>query len=184
MKDKFLFPIFIIVLSVLVGCVQQAVAIADPVKKNNIQPEMAEQLNNEGILLVDAFCSPDRIRTAVAQVSWRASVEEAEIQELDVTIFKTGFEKDVYGSLSPLKPDSRLRLTDSAQEQEATLGGIIRLEVTGADYDRENNLVILEISDLEPGLNYFWRLRVDGETISKPVVIEAPVCVADEAEGE
>jgi hypothetical protein len=142
-----------------------------------IRPTYTPSARNQP-LQVEAFCSPTQFHTSIVRVSWQASQAEAENQELQVTTFKTGFEKGVFGALAPLS-DKRLRLTGMAKEKQATTAGLQRLQVALYNYDQEHTLVNVEISNLEPGLLYFLRLQSKGETVGRMMSVEAPICVAD-----
>ena len=166
---------------VLIGCAQQAQSMPEQVDLQP-QPAQAETPVAENELQVVVFCSPERLRTPAAVISWRTGYEEAQAQELDVTSFKRGFELDAFGTLSPTKPGDRLLISVLDKNQQASMESLQRLEFTRSDYDRQNAVISVEILNLEPGVNYFWRLRVGDEPIGQIIKSEAPICVADEEE--
>jgi hypothetical protein len=169
-----------LIIITLICCVSIGVAGCVPIPtptppKIRIRPTYTPSTRNQP-LLVDVFCSPTQFHTSIARVSWQASQAEAEGQELQITTYKNGFEKGVFGSLAPLR-DKRLRLSGMAREKQATTGGLQRLQGGLYNYDLKN--VNIEISNLEPGLLYFVRLQSAGKTVGSVMRVEAPICVAD-----
>jgi hypothetical protein len=129
-------------------------------------------------LQAEVFCSPTQIRTGMARISWQASEEEIRVQQLQVTIFKQGFEQGVFGSISPLQ-EKQLTLSGLARERRAVTEGLQRLNAVLYSYDPKEQKVTVELSDLEPGLLYFLRLQSGDKTVGSVLKVEAPICPAD-----
>jgi len=173
--------------------------------------------DNEGpgpfTLQCEVYCSSEKLRTANARLSWADprmrlireanSLDTADRdlgEEIETTVFKDGFEENLYASfptklearelaprLAPETADANLRayqLLLTGVSRPAIEGRSIEALLGGSPQDVETSAVI---EGLEPGLTYYWRVRVqmpDGVEISQSVACVAPVCPADLQEGD
>lgn len=147
----------------------------------------------------EAFCSERKLRTSNVRLRWsispdaRSTAKLASLasakQTLDTTVYVNGFEKGVYVSLplggaatAPMAPATaqaaQLRQTPPRAFQ-------IRLIESGpaaAKTARDVGEFTAVVEDLEPGVNYKWRLTVEapsGKLVSAPVEVQAVTCPAD-----
>jgi hypothetical protein len=114
----------------------------------------------------------------VTHISWQASEEQLNVQQLQVTIFKQGFEQGIFGSMSPLQ-DKQLNLSPLTRERQAVTEGLQRLNAALYSYNSRDQQVTVELANLEPGLLYFFRLQSEGKTVGSVLKVEAPICPAD-----
>ena len=129
-------------------------------------------------LQAEVFCSPAQIRTAVTHISWQASEEQLRVQQLQMTIFKQGFEQGIFGTMSPLQ-DKQLNLSPLTRERQAVTEGLQRLNAALYSYNPKDQTVTVELANLEPGLLYFFRLQSEGKTVGSVLKVESPICPAD-----
>lgn len=158
----------------------------------------------------ETFCSPSKLRTAVARLSWidpKLKAPDAVAPtapgefSIETTIFKEGFADDVFAVIGSAEPGTRaapmfdaedtgpqalrafeLEVTSVVQPQ---IQGVGALDVMASSPEQLQTSVTIE--NLEPGLTYFWRLRLplDGRSVESEVVrCVAPICVADMQEEE
>jgi hypothetical protein len=164
--------------------------------------ETRSQSESGVTLIAEVFCSETRLRTANVRLRWSlspaarsaAGVESlaAASQSVDATVFAGGFEKGLYVTLAvpaatPPKPVAATPQA-SAQASKKPLRAfqIQLIEVLptpagplAAGVEREMGVVI---EDLEPGVNYTWRLNLgtaSGKLVSAPLSVLAPTCPAD-----
>jgi hypothetical protein len=161
-------------------------------------------------LTCETFCSPTKLRTAVARLSWTdpnlrlAEPSEARAAPAPVTIqttvFKDGFDDQLFATI-PTAPDARAEPAfetppegpQSLRAFDLRLTGIVRPEIAGefsseaTPRSSEQQQTSVTIENLEPGLTYFWRLsftRNGEQVLSETAACPAPICVADMREGE
>ena len=153
------------------------------------------------IVTCEVFCSETKLRTGNARISWRLTagpggpeafgigdMSSAE-QRLETTVFKNGFDKDLYASFQTLERGTETRpALESSLEPGAMRAYQLQIievkqpagmEALGAGGATLTDTVI---EGLEPGMNYTWRVVVetdDGQLVSKTVMCQAPVCPAD-----
>ncbi|MGB5987882.1 MAG: hypothetical protein WBG37_21435 [Desulfobacterales bacterium] len=152
-------------------------------------------------LVCETFCSETKLRTASVRLIWStASIPKAaktslskNSQRLETTVFKGGFEKQLYIELPLSAPGRDIKaVRDRALQDEQRrayqlqileVGPISKLETTEAFGLRKNSDETAAIIDnLEPGLNYTWRIVIEdseGDIVSHSVTCQAPVCPAD-----
>lgn len=155
-----------------------------------------------GSLTCEVYCSETRLRTAVARLSWisprmfqGASPTPAGpvAEELQTTVFKNGFAKDLYARFPTLSsgedpqpaaaaalPEPKMRAYDleirRVEPPTAPPGSLM----PSADVPAARTTV--EIEDLEPGMTYTWRIvtgTAGGQEVAETVTCVAPVCPAD-----
>lgn len=155
---------------------------------------------------VEGFCSETRLRTSNARITWRAGRAAlagmasltAAPQRLETTVFKGGFEKGLYvalpigdaaadrpiAAIAPAIPGvagaAQQTLTRRAYQIRLIAVTAPRAAAAAAAADTSEMDAVVE--NLEPGVNYTWRLAVDapaGRMVSPTVSLRAPVCPAD-----
>jgi hypothetical protein len=153
---------------------------------------------------VEGFCSETRLRTSNARITWRAGSAAiagmanlaAAPQRLETTVFKGGFEKGLYvalpigdaaadrpiAAIAPAVPGvagaAQQTLTRRAYQIRLIAVTAPRAAAAAADASEMDAVV----ENLEPGVNYTWRLAVDapaGRMVSPTVSLRALVCPAD-----
>jgi len=132
-------------------------------------------------LQVEVSCSPTKIRTPIARISWEGSEETLQGQRLDVTVYKDGFSRGVYASLSSVRPSERF-VIPRAEKALAYRPPGLDLVVSNVETSRQTRRPAVVVEGLQPGLNYFWRIVAEtkGLSVSSEVVRQqAPVCPAD-----
>lgn len=166
--------------------------------------EESRSVSPQGLSLsAEVFCSETKLRTASVRVKWgltpaasdaikTASLASAK-QTLDTTVYAQGFEKGLYASLS-IPTGGVVRdavaatvvATQATPARETPRAFQIRLVETRTASpgvsDAVNGGLEAVVEDLEPGVNYTWRLTIEagaGKLVSSPLTIQAPVCPAD-----
>ena len=155
-------------------------------------------------LSADVFCSETKLRTANVRVKWSLSAAARDAvraptfanakQTLDTTVYAQGFEKGLYASL-PIPTGGPARVAVAATvaappgaqaAREIPRAFQIRLVETRVAAPNVSDLTTGEfeavVEDLEPGVNYTWRLTIEtgaGTLVSAPITIQAPACPAD-----
>jgi hypothetical protein len=152
----------------------------------------------------EVFCSEAKLRTANVRLRWslspaaRSTTKLATLanakQTLDTTVYANGFEKGLYVSLavpsgSVLKavtPVTPAAAPGAQARQPPPRAFQIRLIEAGPARAKEAAVDSGEftavVEDLEPGVNYTWRLTIEapsGRLVSAPVTAQAPACPAD-----
>ncbi len=151
-------------------------------------------------LHVEGFCSETRLRTSNARITWRARASAlgagvaslaTATQRLETTVFKNGFDRGLFvalpiGDAAADRPIAAVAQAPAAQQQPPRRAYQIRLievnaaraAVAAADTSEMDAVV----ENLEPGMNYTWRMAVDaaaGRMVSPSVSLRALVCPAD-----
>jgi hypothetical protein len=164
-------------------------------------PTVAAPVPAEVGLVCEVVCSSTKPRTAVARISWTegrqpGGVARAEAaarsQRLSATVFKGGFEDELYvsfrtedvetemlplsaqGGVEPPVPALDVRLTDVERPPVAT-------EAAGAAPTAPQRATAV-VEGLEAGINYYWQITTTGPTgeeVTETVRCQAPVCPAD-----
>lgn len=155
-----------------------------------------------GTLTCEVYCSETRLRTANARISWigpgmfqggPSPAASPTAEQLQTTVFKDGYDKDLYASFSTLGdgqglspqaasvlPEPQMRAYDLsilAVAQPTAGPGLL-----AASADDPAARTSVEVEGLEPGMRYTWRIvfsTADGQETSETVTCEAPVCPAD-----
>jgi hypothetical protein len=166
------------------------------------QTAPAQEAAAAGLALTcEAYCSETKLRTANARIRWKLvpgpaldaakarNLSTAE-QRLETTVYKNGFDKDLYLSL-PISQTGYERAVPSSslakQGQERLRAYQIR--IVDVERPRSKELfatgaaeTVAVVENLEPGMNYTWRLviQTDADKVASPTVTcQAPVCPAD-----
>lgn len=164
--------------------------------------ETARSQSESGLTLVaEVFCSETSLRTGNVRVRWslsstaRSTTGLATLagakQSLDTTVFKGGFDKGLYVSMAvpgitPLKPVPPIAQAAAQTRQTPLRAYQIQLvevvQPRATPLTAESGEIAAVIENLEPGVNYTWRVTVEapkGRTVSAPVTVAAPTCTAD-----
>ena len=148
----------------------------------------------------EVYCSQDKIRTAVAEISWLdlpissdgAEADVADVSSpkaLDTTVFKDGFDREIFKSFDleedsdpgeadalpesqPLFPAFDLQIIETKKSVDTQLEPSPEADLAPA----ERQIKVIE--GLEAGLYYKWRLQLDNGSCVV-VTCQAPVCPAD-----
>jgi hypothetical protein len=172
-----------------------------------VQPALAQQGAPERTSLslrCEMICNPAKLRTGVAIISWQDSRLKATSlsqAHIDVTVFKDGFDKNVFVSFLGAKPGQKTTMSEETSKGmpsglrlralDLIFLSAIQPELKGdqvvqrAASQLENGETGALVENVEPGVNYFWRLRFSAEgksRVSETTQCEAPVCPADMVE--
>ena len=173
----------ILLFFILTGCSPESTDPLGIEASDRVQPIVTEEEESPIELQVETFCSLTKIRTSVARLIWEVDPTLLDKQQIDATVFKQGFDKGFFGSVSPIRPQSKFQPPEELPESERdALAPILNLRLEEVTYDSDQRVVSVDVENLEPGLNYFWRvltLTDKGLVPSNTVSVEAPVCVAD-----
>ena len=187
--------ITVVLLGALLACSYLAAQTGTP-------PEGSENEGAAGIVVTcEVFCSETKLRTANARINWTLAAGPGGLealglgdmssgeQRLETTVFKNGFDKNLYASFKTLERGTGIQpVMESAMES----GTMRAYQLQIIEVERPAGLEALTtggamqtgtvIEGLEPGMNYTWRVVIetdDGQMISKTVTCQAPVCPAD-----
>ncbi len=162
------------------------ILLTSAVAHAQVDEAMAEKAADER-LRVEVTCSHDKARTPVARLHWSGARAVLAAGELEATVFKDGFERGIYAAAPPLEERAAFALFDQRKERTYRAPGL-ELRITKISTEREARTgregTVVEVEGLEPGLNYFWRIRVAEGEYSAVARTLAPVCPVDEAEME
>lgn len=150
----------------------------------------------------EVFCSQTKLRTANARIRWMfqpgalaaggmTTLANAK-QTLEVSVFDQGFDKGLFATLPiSISPGDRQGaplprpIAALAQGKPPTLRAyqirLIEIERPTTRSDAAGEMTVV-IEDLEPGMNYSWRIAIEapnGRVMSVPVTCQAPTCPAD-----
>ena len=155
-------------------------------------------------LSAQVFCSETRLRTTNIRLNWalttvardavRVTTLGSAKQTLDTTVYAQGFEKGLYATL-PVPAGGAVQVAVAASvnpapaaqpARETPRAFQIRLvearPVPPDTRDLTSGEFEVVVEDLEPGVNYTWRLTIEtpsGKLVSAPITVQAPVCPAD-----
>lgn len=162
--------------------------------------ETARSESSTGLTLVaEVFCSETRLRTANVRVRWSLSPAARSAigfappkQSLDTTVFKGGFDKGLFVTMpipAATPPNPVAPLAQAATQTRQTPLRAYQIQLVEVQQPRaapgaaaESGEIAAVIENLEPGVNYTWRLTIEapsGKTASAPVTVTAPTCPAD-----
>lgn len=128
------------------------------------------------------FCSDEKLRTPVAELTWRSTQALLSAVRIEVTVYKDGFKTGAYASLDS-NQGNRSYQSQKGRGGQDLIPGLSQLVVVDVRSLRERpGLVAVRIEGLEPGLNYFWRVvsKANGRQMAGVTArCQAPVCPAD-----
>ena len=152
------------------------------------------------VVTAETFCSETKLRTTNARIRWsvpRPALAAANVaalsaarQSLEVTVYKNGLDKGQFVTLPisaatqerPVEPLAQPQAVGRPQPRAFQIR-LIEIEqpriAQAADAPSEMGVVV---ENLEPGVNYTWRLAIDtpaGRIVSPPSTAQARVCPAD-----
>ncbi|HXD32554.1 MAG TPA: hypothetical protein VN643_15640 [Pyrinomonadaceae bacterium] len=133
------------------------------------------------------FCSPDKLRTPVMELVWRASQASLAAERVEVTVYKDGFAKGVYVSVGASQGQSAALTTRNTAQDDRLPPALKKLVVVdSASLSTRPGMATIQIEGLEPGLNYFWRVVSGSNRLvaGGAVRCKAPVCPADMQPGQ
>jgi len=117
----------------------------------------------------------------IAVLTLKGDRTHAAAQRVDVTVFKQGFERGLFASV-PADRGGKFERAPGLEKLGREPGRPFDL-VAESRFDERKDLTAIQVTHLEPGLLYHWRVSerngsgwVGGSVIS----VEAPVCVSDE----
>lgn len=166
-------------------------------------PQPSVPVEQALVLDVEGFCSETRLRTSNARITWRAGASAlgpgglpglaAATQRLETTVFKNGFAQGLFvalpiGTAAVDRPIAAIAQAPATQQPPRRAYQIRLITVNAArasaasDGASEMDAVV---ENLEPGVNYTWRIAIDGPTgrvVSPSISQKAPVCPADMAD--
>ncbi|MBI4545427.1 MAG: hypothetical protein HY703_09540 [Gemmatimonadetes bacterium] len=133
-------------------------------------------------LQVEVGCSRAEPGTGMATLSWPADRELIARQRVDVTVFKRGFERGLFASLSPSPAGQRFQMAPDFQAAGQPASSALELRAEPMELSARGDRVALRVKGLEPGLLYFWRLVTRSDGTWRPgetVRTEAATCPVD-----
>ena len=130
------------------------------------------------------FCTDSVPRRGLARLVWRTDAHLRGSQRLDVTVYKSGFDRGVYATLWPLEKGQ------TSQDVQARLPArpdkhILVLKLVDLPTSTDNQVTHLLLEGLQPGVNYFWRISTqtaEGWVPSGFGVSSGPICPNDARE--
>ena len=147
-------------------------------------------------LTCEVYCSESKLGTAIARLSWLgpavlAASAEPIAEELQTTVYKGGFDRDLYASFQVGEPSVPQATPEPQAPPELPaydlqISRVERPDESPAAGTGEAARTTVEIEGLEPGMKYTWRVVFDtpgGQQATETVTCEAPVCTADQADG-
>jgi hypothetical protein len=165
---------------------------------------LAEEKTNVQVFRCEVYCSQTKLRTVNAKLIWigpgmpsgpaEFSGREVRTEQIETTVFKNGFKKNLYAGFPTLEPtiDTSPEVARDVPAKlpaynlkligahKPKISGVPAMELLREKPEKQETTVIIE--GLEPGLRYHWRLRfktASGWTESQTITCEAPVCPAD-----
>ena len=145
-------------------------------------PLSAEAQESSTVLECRVFCSTEKLRTSVVELTWRSTEARLSTSRIEVTVYKDGFKNGNYSALGSRKGERSFRPSQAKQTQPLVpaLSKLVVLEAKGLK--ERSGVVAVRIEGLEPGLNYFWRVisTTTGRLLAEGTAkCQAPTCPAD-----
>lgn len=131
---------------------------------------------------IEVFCSDVKLRTGNALLTWNSEEKYFDKQRLDLTIYKNGFEINIFTTLWPLKENQEFQTTKMVELPNRVDNQSLFLNTIAVDINKQEKSVLVELEGLTPGLTYFWRILTLTKKGWVPGIIirsEAPVCPSD-----
>ena len=175
------------------------VAVSPPPSDSSpaqLPAETSRAASPSGLTLTcEVFCSQTKARTGNARLRWTmAAADRAQSrvlslatakQTLEFSVFGPEFEQELVATLpvaSPLGGPVAAIAQGKPAARRAYQVRLLEIErPTDRAVDAAGEMTVV-IEDLEPGLNYSWRVVIeapDGRLVSVPVTCQAPTCPAD-----
>lgn len=160
------------------------------------------QAAQAGDLVCVTYCSQTQIGTPVAEIKWvvanqPTSAENlrkaAAQQSIEAAVNEDGFERGRFVRLSTVAPQARFAPAGQPPGGTAPLPGLRDLTVNAVASSQESTSalrlaspaqggqenVVLQVQGLQPGLNYYWRVRGSTPGETQVVMCRAPICPTD-----
>ncbi len=154
-----------------------------------------------GDMVCQTYCSPLEPGMPVAEIRFVLAAQPAGAENLrklaagqnvDATVYEDGFDRGLFVRLPSVTPQARFapagqpagakplpgldRLIVNAMSTSQDAAGALRL-ASPAEGGREN--VVLQVQGLQPGMNYYWRVRPASQAEPQVVMCRAPICPTD-----
>ena len=156
----------------------------------------------------ETYCDPYKPGTSVAEVRWRVSEGSLSTSELtartstevlEVSVYKDGFERNLYANVSTSAGRHTFALTNIPPSQKR-LPGLQRLTLVDLNTSpaetkkgfrmiaadpagRGGGWAVAKVEGLEPGLVYFWRVKNQESSVApggaRVVSCQAATCPVD-----
>jgi hypothetical protein len=146
-------------------------------------------------LLVRTHCNPGE-QHAIASITWalgpgfstRPGGSGEASPQIDLTTSRSGFDRGLYVRIWPtpspaIAADAPGSAISSSHEldpaRKVRPSGTVTLSSRGPGGSESTSI---EVKNLEAGVNYYWRARVqiqDGWTTSQVAIVQAPACPVD-----
>ena len=192
------FCIMVLLGIILVSCVAKSeAAVSVEAERIGQAAEVPVAPKDEGLIRnfsSEVSCSETILRRGTAFLFWEVDKEVVKDVRVDLTVYKGGFEKNLFTSFFPDKEavkgeDERFRPPASSPllDGPAIIFRDLPIVRTQQGRQRQELASDLIVEALEPGVNHFWRIVVltgDGEVRSETVRNMAPVCPADIVDGK
>lgn len=146
-------------------------------------PILKEKSFQQNPVEISVECSQTTAGAIEVTIDWLENQKSLENFRLDVSVFKNGFEQNLYGTIWPIHEGSKSRMVDPGKFRgQAALTALdLKMLNISRKQEKSNNLSVT-LTGLEPGINYYWRvLKRDrrGWIGSEVIRIKAPVCPVD-----
>jgi hypothetical protein len=164
----------------------------------------AAQRAESGDLVCEAYCNP--VTPGVSVVEVRFAVPggpapaaklraAAATQDIEASVYEDGFERGLFVRLPSVSPEAKFAAPPGVKPVQ-TIPGLDRLVVraVATSEDPPGGLrlaqpgdaapagaagVVLQVQGLQPGMNYYWRVRPQPQSEPQVVMCRAPICPAD-----
>jgi hypothetical protein len=150
-----------------------------PVLRSPVDPTIQLQVQTD--------CSRTKARTPLAVVSWNAPAAAQGLQRVDLTVYKQGFDKDIYSMVWPLERGQNPRPSSAAKLLGRPADGSLGAHVETVAFEADTGRATVTFEGLEPGLLYLWRvcrLTERGWVPGQMARASAPACPADLIDSE
>ena len=142
----------------------------------DMRPEESVVAQSSTSLSCEVFCSDTRIGASVAELTFSAADASLSQLVLEVTVYKNGFAIGRFARVTPIRAGQKFEIIRPAGEA-GSAPGFDTLIVTAVRL--QAGLVTVRVENLEPGLNYFWRVHPFSESGPEITVCQAVECPVD-----
>jgi hypothetical protein len=129
--------------------------------KPGMRPEELAGAQSSASLSCQVFCSDTRVGVSVAELTFNSDVGSLSQLVLEGTVYKNGFEIGRFARLSPIRQGQRFEIIQPPGAA-GSVPGFDTVAVTAVRFQQDRSLVTVRLEGLDPGLNYFWRVRPAG----------------------
>lgn len=131
---------------------------------------------------IETYCSRTHARVGGARISWNLQRDTRIALRLEFAVTKDGFERGLFGTVAADGRDTTVELAPLLRRNEILQQPFAVLVVAA---QAEGVTGMLDVEALDPGVNYYWRLRADAagrSLVSETARIQGRTCPTDEAE--